>query len=297
MIKTIRWATLLLLTTLLTTVAATRAVGASDEGPWLEYKHLSHVALPRYEPVKTQRGETLYAAETALVDPIGFADVVPTEGGGAPTVTLTNAAGRRLLRFTKDHVGEMIGIFLDGAMIHGPMHIGEKFESIFLPDDLSSVDCMRLVEAWAAPVNTRKGKREIRIAGLGIITVEIRHQSGDAVVFLHAGSLYRIPITFLSRPALPEPDTEALRVVITREGIRQDGLDLGTPVDALRYIQKTANEKRFIMLDCSMEEMEQIPEDEMKALTPLFVYADDSGSFVGLRQEMPKDWKWSAKEE
>lgn len=297
MLKSVPRVAVLLVATLAATLRATLSAADPDEEPWLEFRHLSEEPKQGYKPVSAEDGATLYSAEAAIVDPIGFADVTPAEDGTGITISLTKAARKRLLQFTKDHVGEMAGFFLNGEMILGPIHIAEAIGGNPHLNGLPPGVGMSLVKAWSAPADASEGRRRLRIAGLGVIEVEIRERSGDAVVFLHQGSLYRIPISFLSRPELPEPQTEALWVSVTREAIRHDGLDLGTPIDALRYIRNTASEERLIILDCSKQEMDQIPEDEMKELTPLFAYSYDPGNFVGLRQRMAEDWKWPARQE
>lgn len=289
--RRIPWAAVSLLVMLSTTLRA----APLNEEPWLELKHLSETPRPHYEPFETQSGETLYAAEAAIVDPICIADIVPAEDGSSITVTLTTAGRKRLLQFTEDHIGEKLGLFLDGEMIKGPLLINEAFAGITLGDDFPSAVRMRLVEAWAAPIHVREGKREVRVAGLGVIEVDIRHASAFAVQFLHEGSLYRFPVAFLSRPELPGPDSAVLRVKVTPRGIRADGSDLGTPTQALAYIKKMASEDQFVLLECNKQELDQLSDDEVAKFTPLFSYAYEHPSFVGLRQEMPKDWKWSSR--
>jgi len=292
--RAISWHAIWLVATLALTLYAIGRAAASDQEPWLEYKHLSETPRPGYEPVRTKTDETLYAAQAALLDPIGFADVVPTKDANGIIITLTTGARKRLLQFTEGHVGEMLGIFLDGGIIQGPVRIAKplSLQKIGLTDELSSAQRTRIVEAWAAPIDTSLGKRKFRVAGLGIIKAKISPGSPGDVTFLHEGSLYGLPVAFLSRPELPEPDREVIRVTVTHGAIRCDGSDLGTSTEALDYIKRTAKQDRLVLVECSKPELDEIPEDEIAKLEPIFLYLYSDAPFVGLRQEMPKGWQW-----
>lgn len=272
--------------------------GDGDEKePWLEYRHLSRAPLSGYTELLTPDGETYYSAATAFLDPIGFADVVPTSKRTEVTVVLTTGATKRFRKFTSEHVGELMGIFVDGELVRGPITINSprlapRRVSETLPADV----CDALVQAWSARIDTRPGRQRLHIQGLGTIKIDLRRGAPGDLQFLHNGSLYGLPLAFATRPELNPKKMMIQEVVIHEDSITAGDKRFATVQEALAYVKKKAGPDKLLLVTISKLEADKWSKERLTELMPLVKYVHSNPPYVGFRQRMPEGWAWPTRE-
>jgi|GEM_PF-3606918 len=281
-----------------TSGAAGGQAGDPAKGPWLELRLLSHTPVPGYKQVTTPQGEKYYCAPTSYLDPLGFADVLPASNGNGLTIVLTPAAAKRVGEFTSEHVGDPIGILVDGELVRGPIVIGEPMtpRRMSLPEELGKDVCDSLIRAWSAPPDTSPGRHKLHIQGIGTIETELHDGSPGDFTFLHDGSLYGLPLAFVSRPELNPKEKTVQEAVIGEDSMTVGDERFATVQEALAYIKNQAGPKRLVLVTISKEQADTWPEARLTELMPLMHYLHSDAPYVGLRQRMPDGWAWPTSE-
>lgn len=262
--------------------------------PWLEYRLLSKTPLPGYMHVMTPKGETYYCAPTAFLNPIGFADVLPASNGNGVTIVLTIGATKHIREFTSEHVGDSIGIFVDGEFVRGPIGIAEPMapRRISLTEEVGKDIRDNLVRVWSAPIDTGPGQHRLHVQGLGTIDADLHGGSPGDFQFLHEGSLYALPVSFASRPELNPKDKTVQEVVVREDWITAGDERFATVQEALRYIKNEAGPDTLLLVAISTVEPITWPKERMTELMPLLDYLHSNPRYVGFRQQMPEGWAW-----
>ena len=271
-----------------------------EREPWLEYRLLSQTPVPGYKQVTTPQGEKYYCAPTSFLDPIGFADVLPASNGNGLRIVLTPAAAKRHGEFMSEHVGDSIGILVDGELVRGPAVIGEPLmgrgKRFSLSPQLGDEIDDSLIRAWSAPPDTSPGRHRLHIHGLGTIETELHHGSPGDFQFLHEASVYCLPSAFAGRPELNPKEKTVQEAVIREDDITVGDERFATVQEALAYIKNQAGPERLVLVTISKEQADTWPQARLTELMPLIDYLNSAPPYVGFRQRMADGWTWPTKE-
>ena len=270
----------------------------ATQQPWLELHFLAESMRPGYLKVIAKDGHAYYASPEAVVDATHIADVVPTKGEGGIELLFTNAAAEVLGKITAEHQGERLGVFVDGELVQAPVIRGTGLmRKLVLAGTLSPEQIEDFVRAWSRPPDTRRGKRLLHIQGLGDVEAEVQGGAGPGrVQFFCDGSLYNLPVSFVSRPEIPTKEQKLTTVIIRGDSVQAGKKRLKDSAELMGFVRDNTERGQLVMIDVSKVDTDSWTEKRKGDLTPLIMYVYEN-PYAGLRQVMPAGWKPARHEE
>ncbi len=264
----------------------------ATQQPWLELRLLAESIRPGYLRVIAKDGHAYYAAPEVVVDATHIADVVPTKDGDGIELLFTSAAAKSFKEITTQHPGERLGVFVNGELLQAPiMRSQGVMRRLLLVGVLTPEQVEGFVRAWSTPPDTKRGKRLLHIQGLGNVEAEVQGGAGPGrVQFSYDGSLYNLPVSFVSRPEIPNKEQKLTTVIIRGDSIQAGEKRLKGSAELMRFVRDNTERGQLVMIDVSKVDTDSWTEKRKGELSPLIMYVYEN-PYAGLRQIMPSGWK------
>jgi len=289
--KTYRWSVSAWIVLFSYIIIGTSFGGESQNQPsWFELRLLKNSYQLGYLKVQGRDGKFYYASVEAIVDCNYIADVELTQDS-AVTIFFTVGAAKRLEEFTACHIRERIGAFINGELRSAGVILDTlPGYALTLQQVFASQEAEDFVRSWSAPVDTRPGRHKLNIQGLGDIEVELQGSVGGAGVaehiqFFHEGSIYQLPLSFLSRPGVPAKTVKLLKVSVWGDKIKAEEQELSGLRDLKHFIETNTGPEQLILIEILESDVDDLPQEWKEDLADIAKYTYDS-PYVGLCQIM-----------
>lgn len=264
--------------------------GSQNQPSWFELRLLKNSYQLGYLKVQGRDGKVFYAAEDAIVNCNDIADVELAQDS-AVTIFFTVGAAKRFEEFAACHIRERLGVFINSELISAGVILDTLLGyALTLQQVFSSQEAEDFVRAWSAPLDTRPGRRKLNIQGLGDFEVELQGSIGGAGVaehiqFFHEGSVYQLPLSFLSRPGVPTKTVKLLMVSVCGDNIKAEEQEFSGLRDLKQFIEANTGPEQLILIEILESDLDDLPQEWKEDLADIAKYIYES-PYVGLCQIM-----------